>query len=63
MPRGKRTALTTAQEKKVALNAFAKNKNLNCKNLAFCTSSLKKKLELSISAEIGEKIRRETEPK
>ena len=53
---------TTAQEKKFELNAFA-NKNLNFKNLAFCTSSPNKKLGLSISAEIGEKIRRETEPK
>ena len=39
------------------------NKNMNFKNLEFCTSSLNKKLELSISAEIGEKTGRETEPK
>ena len=39
-----------------------RNKNLNFKNLAFFTSSPNKNLELRISAEIGEKIRRETEP-
>ena len=37
--------------------------NLNFKNVGFCSSSPNKKLELGISAEIGEKTRRKTEPK
>ena len=40
-----------------------KKNNLNFKKLALRTSSPNKKLDLSISAEIGEEIRRKTELK
>ena len=58
--------LATAQEKNMshgARHALKKKKNLSFKNFAFRAPPHHKKLNLNISAEIAEKVRREAEPK
>ena len=51
--------LVTAQEKQMSPPMLLQNKNLILMKLAFCTPSHNKRLDLSISAEIGAKISRE----
>ena len=54
--------LNNRSRKEVVLHAFAP-KNLFSKNLAFCTFSRNKQLDLNISAERREKVGRKSEPK
>ena len=49
------TNVLTAHEKNGSYCTPLQNNNLIFKNLAFCTVSRKKKSDLSISAEFGEK--------
>ena len=62
MPRGKKTILTAAQEKTVALSSLAKYES-NFEESGILHLFAQYEVELSISAEIGEKIRRKTNPK
>ena len=57
----KKNILDNRSRKKGRIERLCKKNNLNFKRLALCTSSPNKKLDLSISAETGEEIRREAE--